>query len=129
MGAAIIALGSFILCEKTVGADKIMEFISYSSAILSIILSIFAIQYTYTSNVQIQQQFEKINSVADNIHETAGNLNLTSRKLDNNLETILERLSNMSTLQREIYTKLNNLNDNEVNEMIIQHNNYPSNSI
>ena len=111
------------------GADKIMEFISYSSAILSITLSIFAIQYTYTSNVQIQQQFEKINSAADNIHRTAGNLNLTSSKLDNNLETILERLSNMNTLQREIYTKLNNLNDNKVNDMIIQHNNYPSNSI
>lgn len=129
MGAAIIVLGSFILCEKTIGADKIMEFISYSSAILSITLSIFAIQYTYISNVQIQQQFEKINSAADNIHRTAGNLNLTSSKLDNNLETILERLSNMNTLQREIYTKLNNLNDNKVNEMIIQHNNYPSNSI
>lgn len=124
MATAIIALVSFILCEKTIGADKIMEFISYSSAILSITLSIFAIQYTYTSNVQIQQQFEKINSIADNIHKTAENLNLTSGKLDENLETILERLENMNTLQKEMSSQLNNLNDSKVNEIDIQHNNY-----
>ena len=124
MAAAIIALVSFILCEKTIGADKIMEFISYSSAILSITLSIFAIQYTYTSNVQIQQQFEKINSIANNIHKTAENLNLTSGKLDENLETILERLENMNTLQKEMSSQLNNLNDSKVNKIDIQHNNY-----
>lgn len=124
MATTIIALVSFILCEKTIGADKIMEFISYSSAILSITLSIFAIQYTYTSNVQIQQQFEKINSIADNIHKTAKNLNLTSGKLDENLGTILERLENMNTLQKEMSSQLNNLNDSKVNEIEIQHNNY-----
>ena len=124
MGAAIIALTSFVLCERTVGADKVMEFISYSSAILSITLSIFAIQYTYTSNVQIQQQFEKINSVADNIHKAAGNLNLTSGKLDDNLEAILERLENMNTLQKEMSSQLNNLNDSRFNEIDIQHDNY-----
>lgn len=124
MGVAIIALVSFILCKQTVGADKIMEFISYSSAILSITLSIFAIQYTYTSNVQIQQQFEKINSIADNIHKTAENLNLTSGKLDENLETILERLENMNTLQQEMSSQLDNLNDSRLNDIDIQHNNY-----
>lgn len=124
MATAIIALVSFILCEKTIDADKIMEFISYSSAILSITLSIFAIQYTYTSNVQTQQQFEKINSIAHSIHKTAENLNLTSGKLDENLETILERLENMNTLQKEMSSQLNNLNDSKVNDIDIQHNNY-----
>lgn len=124
MATAIIALVSFILCEKTIGADKIMEFISYSSAILSITLSIFAIQYTYTSNVQIQQQFEKINSIADNIHKTAGNLNLTSGKLDENLETILKRLENMDTLQKEMSSQLNNLNDSKVNSIEFPYDNY-----
>lgn len=124
MATAIIALVSFILCEKTICADKIMEFISYSSAILSITLSIFAIQYTYTSNVQIQQQFEKINSIADNIHETAEHLNLTSRKLNDNLDVILERLDNMNTLQKEMSSQLNNLNDDKVSKIEIQHNNY-----
>lgn len=108
------------MCE----AGKIMEFISYSTAILSITLSIFAIQYTYTSNVQIQQQFEKINAVADNIHKTAENLNLTSSKLDENLGEILERLENMNALQEEMSSQLNNLNDNRVNNIDIQHNNY-----
>jgi hypothetical protein len=124
MGLAIIALISFILSERMCEAGKIMEFISYSTAILSITLSIFAIQYTYTSNVQIQQQFEKINAVADNIHKTAENLNLTSSKLDENLGEILERLENMNALQEEMSSQLNNLNDNRVNNIDIQHNNY-----
>lgn len=74
MVATIIALTSFILSERICNATKIMEFISYSSAILSITLSIFAIQYTYTSNVQIQQQFEKINAVAESIKNASGEL-------------------------------------------------------
>lgn len=124
MGLVIIALVSFIFSKRICGADKVMEFISYSTAILSIILSIFAIQYTYTSNVQIQQQFEKINAVANNIHKTADNLNLTSRKLDENLGEILERLENMNALQKEMSSQLNNLNDNKVNKIDIQQNNY-----
>lgn len=105
MGLVIIALVSFIFSKRICGADKVMEFISYSTAILSIILSIFAIQYTYTSNVQIQQQFEKINAVANNIHKTADNLNLTSRKLDENLGEILERLEKYECVtKRDVFT-------------------------
>ena len=110
MSLIIISMASFILCQRTINANEIMEFVSYSSAILSITLSIFAIQYTYTSNVQIQQQFEKINSVADSIRDTANKLNLTSGKLEENLEAILEQLENIDASQKEMSSQINNLN-------------------
>ena len=122
MAITIIALLSFILAEKICNANKIMEFISYSSAILSITLSIFAIQYTYTSNVQIQQQFEKINNVAESVKDTADKLNMTSKQLDDNLETILERLKNIDQSQKEMYSQLSNMNT-----AIPKHNDAPQN--
>lgn len=66
LGLTIIALVAFVLTNRIACANKIMDYISYASVILSITLSVFALLYTYTSNVQIQQQFEKINSAADN---------------------------------------------------------------
>ncbi len=110
MCAVIISLVSFIISERTCDAGEIMEFISYSSTLLSITLSIFAIQYTYTSNVQIQQQFEKINAAAEDIRNTAKNLNLTSCKLDDNLGSIFERLENIDQSQKEMSYQLNNMN-------------------
>lgn len=84
-----------------------MEFISYSTAILSITLSIFAIQYTYFSNIQIQQQFDKINAVAESIRATSERLNGTSSKLNDNLDNILEQLEHIDKSQQEMNTKLN----------------------
>lgn len=110
--------GFVYIVPKNYYANEIMEFVSYSSAILSITLSIFAIQYTYTSNVQIQQQFEKINSVADNIRGTANKLNLTSGKLEENLEVILKQLENIDASQKEMSSRINNLNNTQVGVLI-----------
>jgi len=106
----IILQTSFILTERVGNANKIMEFISYSSAILSITLSIFAILYTYISNVQIQQQFDKINSVADSIKNAAKSLAKVSGKLDDNLESILNELSSLNKKQQDITEQLNKTN-------------------
>ena len=110
LGFIIIALIAFILSNRIEGADKIMEYISFASVILSITLSVFAILYTYTSNVQIQQQFEKINAAANTITDTSKNLTITNEKLNTNLDTILEHLENIDQNQQEMTTKLTNMN-------------------
>lgn len=115
LAAANIALASFILSDRVADAAKIMEFISYSSALLSITLSVFAIQYTYTSNVQIQQQFDKINSVAENIRGTSNMLNRTSGSLDKNLKEILSHLESIDRSQQEIYSTLDNSKSKSIN--------------
>lgn len=110
LGLTIIALVSFILTCRMLDAVKIMEYISYASVILSITLSIFAILYTYTSNVQIQQQFEKINSAANNIASVSDNLTITSNKLNENLGVILGHLESIDNKQREMSGQMSNLN-------------------
>lgn len=84
-----------------------MDYISYASVILSITLSVFALLYTYTSNVQIQQQFEKINPAADNITSASERLKTTTGKLDENLGTILQLLESIDIKQQEISNNIN----------------------
>ena len=117
LGSTIIALVAYILTDMEPNADKIMEYISYASVILSITLSVFAILYTYTSNVQIQQQFEKINSAANNITSTSDNLSMTGNKLNENLEMILNRLESIDDRQEEISGQMNNINS-QLNENV-----------
>lgn len=106
----IVGLVAHICTNKVLYAEKIMEYISYASIILSITLSIFAILYTYTSNVQIQQQFEKINSAVGNITTTSNNLTIISNKLEDNLDAILQRLESIDNKQKEITGQMNNIN-------------------
>lgn len=109
LSVIIIALVSYILSDRVLCADNIMEYISYASVILSITLSIFAILYTYTSNVQIQQQFEKINTAANNITSTSESLTNTGNLLNENLETILTRLESIDNRQEKISGQMDNI--------------------
>lgn len=111
LSSTIIALIAFVLTQRTTDASLIIEYISYASILLSITLSVFAILYTYTSNVQIQRQFEKINSAATSIHSTSNDLILTSRKLSDSLESIMEHLENIDQQQREMHIQLDNMNN------------------
>lgn len=125
LSVTIIALVSFILTYRVLDAEKIMEYISYASVILSITLSVFAILYTYTSNVQIQQQFEKINSAANNIATVSDNLTVTGNKLNENLGVILGHLESIDDKQREISGQMNNLNA-QLNSDAVDITNIPS---
>ena len=69
LGLTIIALIAFIITDRIICSAKLMEYVSVCSIVLSITLSIFAIQYTYTSNNEIHQQFEKIKNVAAKVME------------------------------------------------------------
>lgn len=118
MSLTIIALISYILIGRIENGDKLMEFIAVSATILSITLSIFAIQYTYTSNVQIQQQFEKINSVADDIRSTSSKLNHACGKLNDNIDQILNSLKNIDQHQQEMSSQIKNIKNQPITEKI-----------
>lgn len=109
LGLTIIALIAFIITERIICSAKLMEYVSVCSIVLSITLSIFAIQYTYTSNNEIHQQFEKINSVAENIKGTSENLATTNALLNENLDKILESLENVGQSQQDIAKQIANL--------------------
>lgn len=121
LSITILGLIAFILTDRIACAEKIMIYISYASVILSITLSIFAILYTYTSNVQIQQQFEKINAVATNIQSVSNSLITTENRLNGNLEIILERLEDIDQSQQKIYTQFTNVNTQVEGTTITNH--------
>lgn len=109
LGLTIIALIAFIITDRIICSAKLMEYVSVCSMVLSITLSIFAIQYTYTSNNEIHQQFEKINTVAENIKGTSENLATTNALLNENLDKILEGLENVGQSQQDIVKQIANL--------------------
>lgn len=110
LSTIIILLISYIIWGKTSDAQLIINYVSCASVILSITLSVFAILYIYVSNVQIQQQFEKINSAAISISDTSNKLIQTEGKLNDFLETIEERLSNIDKSQTEMTQQISNIN-------------------
>ena len=110
LSTIIILLISYIIWGKISDAQFIINYVSCASIILSITLSVFAILYTYVSNVQIQQQFEKINSAAISISDTSNKLIQTEGKLNDFLETIEERLSNIDKSQTEMTQQISNIN-------------------
>ena len=123
LSSAIIALVAFIFTNRISCSYIIAEYISYASVLLSITLSIFAILYTYTSNVQIQQQFEKINSAANNICEASNSLLSTNEKLNESLNVIMERLGNIDKSQNEMRVQLNDMNKQVPNQDTINNTN------
>ena len=103
LSVTIIALLAFILSERVVDAKEIMEYISSFALLLSIVLSIFAILYTYTSNVQIQLQFDKINASANNINEVSTKWIETASQISDKIERLEKR-------QEELNKKFDNNN-------------------
>lgn len=124
MGVTIIALVSYIITDRVICSARLMEYVSVCSVILSITLSIFAIQYTYTSNNEIHQQFEKINSVADSIKSTSSELAGTNAFLNSNLKQILESLEQLKQVQQSMNSTLKNISNPAVDTEI---SNLPSN--
>lgn len=114
LGLTIIALIAFIITDRIICSAKLMEYVSVCSTVLSITLSIFAIQYTYTSNNEIHQQFKNINSVADNIKETAKSLSDTNALLNQNMDQILDRLEYLNTSQEVMRAQLKDIQNTQV---------------
>lgn len=114
LGAIIIGLVAFIITRRILSSNELMEYVSICSIVLSITLSIFAIQYTYHSNNEIHQQFKDINSVADNIKETAKSLSDTNTILNQNMDKILDRLDNIDSSQEMMKAQLKDIKNTQV---------------
>lgn len=109
----IIVLVTLVITNQVVDNIKLLDYIAVCSTLLSITLSIFAIQYTYNSNNEIHRQFEKINSAAEIIKDTSRNLSDTNTLLNNNLEQILDKLENVDQSQQAIANQINDITNRE----------------
>lgn len=114
LGIIIILLVTYIITERTICSEKLLDYIAVCSTLLSITLSIFAIQYTYNSNNEIHNQFEKINSAAEIIKDTSRALSDTNAQLKENLGHILEALDSMGQSQQNIAQQIENFTNSRV---------------
>lgn len=122
LGLTIITLIAFIITKQIIDNAKLLDYIAVCSTLLSITLSIFAIQYTYNSNNEIHQQFEKINTAAEIIKDTSKHLSDTNALLYDNLGQILESLDSVGQSQQNIAQQIESLTNRgirtEVNNTI-----------
>ena len=109
----IILLLSYIIWGKIEDASVLVEYISYAGTLLSITLSIFAIQYTYHSNNRAETQFDKINQAAENIIRASESMTIEAG-------VIKEKLADIETKQNTLNTKIDIKNQNSSVETLIQ---------
>ena len=95
----IILLLSYIIWGKIEDASVLVEYISYAGTLLSITLSIFAIQYTYHSNNRAETQFDKINQAAENIIRASESMTIEAG-------VIKEKLADIETKQNTLNNPL-----------------------
>ncbi|WP_152568297.1 hypothetical protein [Porphyromonas sp. COT-290 OH3588] len=117
----IVLLVSFICVhyieyENKIDGDKLLSYISYASTLLSVILSIFAIQYTYYSLESTRNQLNDINAVSKQTQKVLGNINSLSEKtkdslekinavgdkLDSNINEILQKITGIEAKQDQL---------------------------
>ena len=110
VGTLFLASLAYIIVNQIVGYEIIANYIAAFATLLSIVLSVFAIIYTYTSNAEISQHFLKINSAADNIRNTSSRLTETNAKFRDNLQQILDKLDTIDHHQRNFSDQLQSLN-------------------
>ena len=99
----LIILSVIILTNRVIDGEGVIVFISNFALLLSIILSILAIGFTYTSNIQIQGQFDKINNAATNVNDSAHKMEKTANDIVNRIEVV-------EKYQMAINEKLDNKN-------------------
>ncbi len=105
----VIALLSIILCAKYPEVEEIKMFIEFSSTLLSITLSIFAIAFTYTSNNTIQQQFYNIDYSANKIEVSANNFQKTKDEISKSIRKLELQLQSIDIKVDLIKNKIPNI--------------------
>lgn len=82
MGLTIIALISFIYCNKVLQGSDIIKYVEFAATLLSIVLSIFAILYSYFSALEASRQWGEINTAVSVMEKT-------TETIEKNNETLL----------------------------------------
>lgn len=82
MGLTIIALISFIYCDQKLQGSDIVKYVEFAATLLSIVLSIFAILYSYFSALEASRQWGEINTAVSVMEKT-------TETIEKNNETLL----------------------------------------
>ena len=95
----IVLLLSVILNCYVSDASEILRFLSYTSTILSILLSIFAILFTYFSSMQLDQKIAEIDNAVTEIKAVNNQLSTSNQTLVSTLVSMHEKIGNIEARQ------------------------------
>lgn len=82
MGLTIIALVTYIYSAKVLQGSAILKYVEFAATLLSIVLSIFAILYSYFSALEASRQWGDINTAVSVMEKT-------TETMEKNNETLL----------------------------------------
>lgn len=122
--ALIIVLLSILFTTKEIDEkSSILTFLEFSGTLLSVVLSIFAIAYSYTSMTQSNRQWNNVSQATKSIETN------TKRIIENNANLLLlvhemsntvHHLDRMMGPNDQIQIPISNLKDLEGNQLSIE---------
>lgn len=87
---------AFISSSRIIDGSCLCKYLSFASVLLSVVLSVFAIMFTYTSNASIEQRFNRIDEISKDLEKATKLMANTSEKLNNNIVEILAKIRDVS---------------------------------
>ena len=98
IGVSILII-SYLIVNKDDCYLTINRYVEFAATLLSIVMSIFAIMYTYTSNQQIGEKFKDIDNAAHEIRHTAEIIRTEASNMNSRMESLQNQINTLYTNQ------------------------------
>lgn len=108
---------TLLIFAKTCCQNRLMEYLAFASTLLSIVLSVFAIQFTFFSNHEMHHQFLNINGAVAKIEESSRKCDEVNTLLSAHIDEILQKLDSVNRNQEIMCEKISfNTNVSSTND-------------
>lgn len=129
LSSIVVLIGIVIFSYSFYAQESVLDFMSLASALVSIILAVVTIIYSFVTNTHTAGQFDKFGNAVDHVNENVENLQVTAAELQkvtdkvdrttesymnsadllkDNIQRIIVAISNVSLKADEILLGLDN---------------------
>lgn len=102
LGGVIVVIAILVFSNIYCTNETILDFASLASAIISIILAIVTIIYSFYTNGQSSSQIEKLNKAANDVTEASQDYSESAKSLQDNINLILESIKHVEDNTKQI---------------------------
>ena len=107
----LILAAGFILTDRVIQANALYSYLSFTATLLSIILSVVAIMYSYFSTIVNERQMAEVTAAVTEIKATNRNINDNNQLMNDTIIALLEKVSAINAKQ-DVY--MANLTPNQI---------------
>lgn len=129
LSSIVVLIGIVIFSYSFYAQESVLDFMSLASALVSIILAVVTIIYSFVTNTHTAGQFDKFGNAVDHVNENVENLQVTAAELQkvtdkvdrttesymnsadilkDNIQRIIVAISNVSSKADQILSGLDN---------------------